>query len=114
MVLALVPRLPTLAQPLLEAHGFRQTWTAYTALIYHEQGIDLLHPEMPIFGPRFFDGIPCDGGLRRLDLGGYPLSRRAHLAPAPSRHRCGLARCSRETHDGPLLRASDRPLPRGG
>ena len=54
MVLALVPRLPTLAQPLLEAHGFRQTWTAYTALIYHEQGIDLLHPEMPIFGPPFF------------------------------------------------------------
>lgn len=54
MLLALVPRLPTLAQPLLEKHGFRQTWTAYTALIYHEQGIDLLHPELPIFGPPFY------------------------------------------------------------
>jgi hypothetical protein len=54
IVLALVARLPTLAQPLLEKHGFRQTWTAYTALIYHEQGIDLLHPELPIFGPPFF------------------------------------------------------------
>lgn len=54
ILLALAPRLPTLAQPLLEKHGFRQTWTAYTALIYHEQGIDLLHPELPIFGPPFY------------------------------------------------------------
>jgi hypothetical protein len=52
--LALLPRLPTLAQPLLEKHPFRQTWTAYTALIYHEQGIDLLHPEVPVLGPPFF------------------------------------------------------------
>lgn len=54
LLLALAPRLPTLAQPLLEKHGFRQTWTAYTSLIYHEQGIDLLHPELPIFGPPFY------------------------------------------------------------
>ena len=52
--LALLPRLPTLAQPLLEKHPFRQTWTAYTALIYHEQGIDLLHPQVPALGPPFF------------------------------------------------------------
>ena len=54
LLLALVPRIPTLAQPLLEKHGFRQTWTAYTALDYHERGIDLFHPELPIFGPPFF------------------------------------------------------------
>lgn len=43
--------LPTLEQPLLEAHGFRQTFTAYPALIFHEMGIDLLHPQVPVFGP---------------------------------------------------------------
>jgi hypothetical protein len=52
--LALLPRLPTLAQPLLEKHPFRQTWTAFTALIYHEQGIDLFRPEVPALGPPFF------------------------------------------------------------
>ena len=54
VALALIPRLATLAQPLLEKHPFRQTWTAYTALLYHENGIDLLHPELPVFGPPFF------------------------------------------------------------
>jgi hypothetical protein len=54
LAVALVPRLPTLAQPLLEKHPFRQTWTAYTARLYHEGGIDLLHPELPVFGPPFF------------------------------------------------------------
>jgi len=54
LLLALVPRLPTLAQPLLEKHGFRQTFTAYTALEYHEQGIDLFNPQLPIFGPPFY------------------------------------------------------------
>jgi hypothetical protein len=54
LLLALLPRLPTLAQPLLEKHPFRQTWTAYTALIYHEKGIDLFHPELPVFGQPFF------------------------------------------------------------
>jgi 4-amino-4-deoxy-L-arabinose transferase-like glycosyltransferase len=50
---ALVIRLPGLGIPLLEWHGWRQTWTAYTALLFHEQGIDLLHPKLPIFGPPF-------------------------------------------------------------
>lgn len=54
LLVAIVPRLPTLAQPLLEKHGFRQTWTAYTALVYREQGIDLFHPEVPVLGPPFF------------------------------------------------------------
>ena len=45
--------LPTLGQPLLERHGFRQTQTAYTARIYHEQGIDLIHPKLPVLGEPF-------------------------------------------------------------
>lgn len=43
--------LPSLGQPLLEYHSFRQTQTAWTALIFHEQGIDLLQPKIPVFGP---------------------------------------------------------------
>ena len=45
--------LPSLDQKLLEVHSFRQTQTAWTALIYHRQGIDLLHPMVPVFGPPF-------------------------------------------------------------
>ncbi len=44
---------PTLGQPLLERHAFRQTQTAYTARIFHEQGIDLLNPKLPVFGEPF-------------------------------------------------------------
>jgi hypothetical protein len=44
---------PTLGQPLLGYHGFRQTQTAYTARIYHDQGIDLLHPKLPVLGEPF-------------------------------------------------------------
>jgi Dolichyl-phosphate-mannose-protein mannosyltransferase len=44
---------PTLGQPLLERHAFRQTQTAYTARIFHEQGIDLLHPKLPVLGDPF-------------------------------------------------------------
>lgn len=50
LAIATVIHLPTLAQPLLEAHPFRQTQTAFTALIFHEQGIDLLHPRLPVLG----------------------------------------------------------------
>ncbi len=52
-VVAIAVRVPSLDLPLIEWHGWRQTWTAYTALIYHERGIDLLHPQLPIFGPPF-------------------------------------------------------------
>lgn len=45
--------LPSLHQPLLEHHSFRQTQTAWTALIFHEQGIDLFHPKIPVFGPPY-------------------------------------------------------------
>lgn len=51
LVAYLVVVAPSLGQPLLEAHAFRQTQTAYTALVYHQQGIDLLRPEIPVFGP---------------------------------------------------------------
>ena len=45
--------VPTLDQPLLEKHAWRQTQTAYSARIFHEQGIDLLHPKLPVFGEPF-------------------------------------------------------------
>jgi len=51
--LALVIHIPTLNQPLLETQEFRQTQTAYPALIFHLQGIDLLRPQVPVFGPPF-------------------------------------------------------------
>ena len=43
--------LPTFDDPIVEHHAFRQTQTAYTARIYHEDGIDLLHPKLPVLGP---------------------------------------------------------------
>jgi len=85
LVAAALPRLPTLAQPLLERHGFRQTWTAWTALTFHIEGIDLLHPKVPIFGPPFVlpsefplfqalgallmdAGVPADPAMRTAGL----------------------------------------------
>ncbi|HYK99121.1 MAG TPA: glycosyltransferase family 39 protein [Candidatus Acidoferrales bacterium] len=53
LVVAVIPRLPTLGQPLLEQHSFRQTWTAWTAELFHERGFDLFRPLVPIFGPPF-------------------------------------------------------------
>ena len=53
LVVAACVRIPTLDQPLLETHAFRQTQTAYTALLYHEQGVDLLHPKLPVLGAPF-------------------------------------------------------------
>jgi hypothetical protein len=50
LLIAVLLRFPTLQQPLVEAYAFRQTQTAYTARIFHEQGIDLLHPELPVLG----------------------------------------------------------------
>src|SRR5215207_1885271 len=37
---------------LTERHDWRQTQTALTALDFREHGIDLLHPKLPVFGPR--------------------------------------------------------------
>jgi len=52
-LVGLAIRIPTLGLPLIEWHGWRQTMTAYTALIFHESGIDLFHPQLPIFGPPY-------------------------------------------------------------
>jgi len=51
LVAAGLAKVPTLAQPLTENFAWRQTQTAWTALIYHRDGIDLLHPEVPVRGP---------------------------------------------------------------
>ena len=51
--LAVGLRLPSLSQPLVEHNAFRQTQTAYTALLYQRDGIDLLHPKLPVLGPPF-------------------------------------------------------------
>ena len=45
--------LPTLDHPLLERHDFRQTQTAFTARIFREEGVDLLHPRVPVLGEPF-------------------------------------------------------------
>jgi 4-amino-4-deoxy-L-arabinose transferase-like glycosyltransferase len=51
--LAIAIHIPTLNQPLVETQSFRQTTTAYPALLFHLQGIDLLRPQVPVFGPPF-------------------------------------------------------------
>lgn len=43
--------LPSLGQSLVETHAHRQTQTAYTAVLYARDGIDLLRPPLPILGP---------------------------------------------------------------
>src|SRR5580698_559793 len=50
LALGLLIRLPHLSQPLTAISSFRQTETAYPALIYHEQGINLLVPQLPVLG----------------------------------------------------------------
>jgi hypothetical protein len=51
--LAAALRVPSLDQPLLEHHWFRQTQTAYTARLFYEQGVSFLHPKLPVLGPPF-------------------------------------------------------------
>ena len=50
VAIGLLIRLPHLNQPFTALSSFRQTETAYPALIYHEQGINLLNPQLPVFG----------------------------------------------------------------
>lgn len=82
---------PTLSAPLLEKHAFRQTQTAWTARVFHEDGIDLLHPKLPILGAPFevpFEfplyqavaalamdvGVPEDEALRATSLAFFALT----------------------------------------
>ena len=91
LVAAFLIHLPTIDAPLLDRHPFRQTQTAFTARIYHEQGIDLLHPKLPILGPPWeipFEfplfqaaaavvmdtGIPEDTALRLTGLATFILA----------------------------------------
>ena len=93
LLLALVMHLPTLSAPLVDRHPFRQTQTAFTARIFHEDGIDLLHPKLPILGapwevPFEFPayqavaavvmdvGVPEDTALRSTGLASFLLARR--------------------------------------
>jgi hypothetical protein len=84
-LVALVARLPTLDLPLLEWHGWRQTWTAYTALLFHEDGFDLLHPHLPIFGPPYevpmeFPAVQAIGALlMNAGVGADAAMRITHL-----------------------------------
>ncbi|MGA8417724.1 MAG: glycosyltransferase family 39 protein [Candidatus Dormiibacterota bacterium] len=50
LAIGLLIRLPHLSQPLTAISSFRQTETAYPALIYHQQGINLLNPQLPVSG----------------------------------------------------------------
>jgi 4-amino-4-deoxy-L-arabinose transferase-like glycosyltransferase len=50
LVVGFLVRLPNLNGPLLAISSFRQTETAYPALIYHQQGIDLFAPQLPVLG----------------------------------------------------------------
>jgi hypothetical protein len=82
---------PTLNARLLEKHAFRQTQTAWTARVFHEDGIDLLHPKLPVLGEPFevpFEfplyqavaalvmdlGVPEDEALRATSLGFFVLT----------------------------------------
>ena len=53
IIVAFLVHLPTLDQPLLETQNWRQTHTAYNALIFYEKGIDLFRPQLPLFGVPF-------------------------------------------------------------
>lgn len=92
LVVAVIVRLPSLGQPLVETvHGFRETQTAYSAVLYAKDGIDLLHPHLPVLGPPFevpFEfplfqavaavplalGLPADPTLRTLGLASFLLT----------------------------------------
>jgi hypothetical protein len=52
LLLAVAVHRGTMGQQLVEQHGFRQTQTAMTAVDFQQHGIDLLHPRVPVFGPR--------------------------------------------------------------
>jgi len=74
LLVGLLVRLPSLNGPLLAISSFRQTETAYPALIYHQQGINLLAPQLPVLGkpwqvPFEFPLFQAMGALI-MDLGG--------------------------------------------
>ena len=91
LAVAFLIHVPTLGAPLLDRHPFRQTQTAFTARIFHDEGIDLLYPKLPILGapwevpfefPLFqaaaavvMDvGVPEDTALRLTGLASFILA----------------------------------------
>jgi hypothetical protein len=50
LLLGLLARLPGLDQPFLDQYAFRQTETAYPALLFHQQGMNLFAPQLPVLG----------------------------------------------------------------
>jgi len=99
---------PSLGQSLVESHAHRQTQTAYTAVLYAENGIDLLRPPLPVLGPPgsipqelpLFQaagalvmrlGIPADMSMRLVGLATFLLAAwlvfllaRRLMGPTPS------------------------------
>jgi Dolichyl-phosphate-mannose-protein mannosyltransferase len=53
LAVGLLIHITTLSQPLIETQEFRQTQTAWQALLFHEHGINLFQPQVPVFGPPF-------------------------------------------------------------
>jgi 4-amino-4-deoxy-L-arabinose transferase-like glycosyltransferase len=41
---------PSLGQSLVENHAYRQTQTAYTAVLFAEHGVDFMRPPLPVLG----------------------------------------------------------------
>jgi hypothetical protein len=83
-------RIPQLGHGLAEAYAFRQTQTAFVARQYAENGIDLLHTPLPVFGPEsdvpmefplwqgiaallMMAGAPADVAVRTLALVSFQL-----------------------------------------
>ena len=52
-VTAIAVRIPSMGQSLVVWHGWRQTQTAFTTQVFQAQGIDLLRPQVPVFGRPF-------------------------------------------------------------
>ena len=77
--------LPSLGQSLLETHAYRQTQTAYTAVLYAERGIDLFRPPLPVLGPPGV--VPLEFPLFQA-LGAIPMQ--IGLAPDLSMRMVGL------------------------
>ncbi len=57
-IVVVATRWDSLSANLIEKHGFRQTQTAVTAQVFHERGIDLVHPSIPVFG--FVPSVPFE------------------------------------------------------
>lgn len=50
LMIGLAVRIPAMGQSLLVQHGWRQTQTAWTSILYHRNGVDLWRPTVPVFG----------------------------------------------------------------